>query len=272
MAGLEFALAGEGIRVESTSHATIDKVARIWAPALGFQPKTIKHQIFIDELAGLRVGGVLRPQKTWSGEPLIELQSYLVIETLAARNDVLVMHAACVVFQGRPLMIIGESGSGKSTLTREAIRRGAVYLTDDCLLVDQGLAYGVARSVQFDGRRAQRPVPSFLEDCDLEAFRYQWEGEEYLVPIWSTPFESLESIRAAEASWTVVVSSFGSENSVTTLSALERLRAIHGAAISTGLEYGGEFGFGPTYSLTWNHPSKAFDLLVNEIELLESAK
>jgi hypothetical protein len=45
------------------------------------------------------------------------------------------LHAAAVELDGAGILLAGASGSGKSTVTVELLRRGAAYLTDECVTV-----------------------------------------------------------------------------------------------------------------------------------------
>lgn len=48
------------------------------------------------------------------------------------------VHASCVDWNGRGLLILGPSGSGKSSLAADLISRGAVLVSDDqTMLVDE---------------------------------------------------------------------------------------------------------------------------------------
>ncbi len=50
------------------------------------------------------------------------------------------IHAACVAFNGKGVLLCGDSGAGKSSLSYACARAGATYITDDCsyLLGDGG--------------------------------------------------------------------------------------------------------------------------------------
>jgi hypothetical protein len=83
--------------------------------------------------------------------------------TLATRALGLVpLHAACVGFPDRALLLVGESGAGKSTLTVQCMQRGMKLLAEDAVFVHPGslLATGVPNflhlrtsSIRFIGAR-----------------------------------------------------------------------------------------------------------------------
>jgi hypothetical protein len=60
---------------------------------------------------------------------------YFFLEALAyatlASLHLTVVHAACVSFDGRAILLCGSSGAGKSTLAYACARRGFTYLSDD---------------------------------------------------------------------------------------------------------------------------------------------
>jgi HPr kinase/phosphorylase len=47
----------------------------------------------------------------------------------------LTLHASCVAFQGKGVLIIGGSGSGKSSLALQLMAYGAVFVSDDRTVV-----------------------------------------------------------------------------------------------------------------------------------------
>ena len=59
------------------------------------------------------------------------------------------LHAAAVELDGVGVLLAGASGSGKSTVTTELLRRGASYLTDECLTILPGsaTAYGYPKPI-----------------------------------------------------------------------------------------------------------------------------
>lgn len=52
-------------------------------------------------------------------------------------RDVVFVHAGAVAWNGGAILVPGSSFSGKSTLTRELIRAGAAYLSDEYAVVDR---------------------------------------------------------------------------------------------------------------------------------------
>lgn len=100
-----------------------------------------------------------------SGHPfegsLDDVQWYLRYQVarllMAARPDLLWLHAAGVTRRGAALLIVGVSGSGKSTMAARFLRRGCGYLGDELLPIDpqKGLVYpfAMAPAVRIESSR-----------------------------------------------------------------------------------------------------------------------
>jgi energy-coupling factor transporter ATP-binding protein EcfA2 len=96
---------------------------------------------------------------------LLEFAVYV----LAARAQGLVpLHAACVGYGGRGLLLLGPSGAGKSTLVLHSLLAGLEFLAEDSVLVKPArlLATGVANFLHL------RPDSlRFLEPAERRALR-----------------------------------------------------------------------------------------------------
>lgn len=92
---------------------------------------------------------------------------------LSAAIDVAPVHAACLVHEGRGILLAGHSGAGKSTLTIAMARRGYELLADDWTYLSATEDSGASADVQAWGL----PVPvKLLPDAnaffpELLAFR-----------------------------------------------------------------------------------------------------
>lgn len=62
-----------------------------------------------------------------------------VLPFLASRSGFEVLHACAVVVDGRAVLLCAPSGSGKSTVLRALLARGAGFLADDSVAVDDDL-------------------------------------------------------------------------------------------------------------------------------------
>lgn len=259
---LDFAVGDEGARVECSDADQVACVRALWTPALSIPCPPIASHLLIDGQQRLWVDGECVSRPCDYPSPLTELQQYLVVKRLGRRKDVLVLHAALLVHRGRAVLLVGHSGAGKSTITRQFVQDGASYVTDDCVIVRDQTAYGVARSIHFDPLLTTDPVPEYLGQCDLESYHIPWPHGVEIVPLWLNYGDVLASVSLPSVPWTVVALRRGSVDRVATLGAVDRLRLLHGSVITTGLEYQGEFGLGASYELTWHDPSAAFDLLM----------
>jgi hypothetical protein len=134
------------------------------------------------------------------------------------------------------------------------------------VIIKDQTAYGIARSIHFDPVLTTDPVPEYLARCDLESYQIAWPHGVERVPLWLNYAEVLPHVSIPRVPWLVVALCRGSVDRCASLDHVERLRQLHGAFITTGREYQGEFGFGPTYELTWHDPKAAFDLLMRNCD------
>ncbi len=58
---------------------------------------------------------------------LLDVMIYPLLEV----RDLITLHAACVMFEGRGILLAGNSGAGKSSLSYACARRGWTYVSDD---------------------------------------------------------------------------------------------------------------------------------------------
>jgi hypothetical protein len=90
--------------------------------------------------------------------------SYFFLESAAAchiaTRHATVVHAACVEWNGRGMLLCGESGAGKSTLAYACARAGFGYITDDATFL---LSDGLDRMVTGNSRKVRlRPESATL--------------------------------------------------------------------------------------------------------------
>lgn len=197
--------------------------------------------------------------------PLFQLELLLIDWTLALSAPAVSLHAGCVIYAGTPILFVTESGGGKSSLTCAAVRAGALYITDDLLLVEGKTLSGLARAIRFKQIPAAAPArPPYLDEMDCESFVWERRGEKFITPIWTGPCPSLHEFDASNSPCVVVRVSRG-KNQLSKLSEVERLVTLHEAAILRNGEYDGSLGPGPTYHLSWEEPTKAFALLAKEL-------
>jgi hypothetical protein len=86
-----------------------------------------------------RSGWCLVPPQTvadraWFRWYFLEAMVYMLL----SYQDVVLVHGACIVREGRGVLLCGPSGAGKSTLAFVCARAGWTYLTDDAAVLLQG--------------------------------------------------------------------------------------------------------------------------------------
>jgi hypothetical protein len=74
--------------------------------------------------------------RAWFRWYFLEAMVYMLL----SHEDVVLVHGACVVREGRGVLLCGASGAGKSTLAFACARAGWAYLTDDAAALLQGSA------------------------------------------------------------------------------------------------------------------------------------
>lgn len=171
----------------------------------------------------------------------------------------LLLHAASFQLDGRACVLLGASGSGKSGLCREAVRGGALYMTDELTVTDGARLWGIPRAIQFDAIPASSVPPEWLGGADVETYRLlDPEGSPCVVPLVpaaETPPAPGPS-PAAEAC--LFELSRGERDQATPLHSIEALAAVHRAALSpVGIDLGALVGAGRCSKLTWATPDGA---------------
>ncbi|MGE0708750.1 MAG: hypothetical protein AB7N76_21330 [Planctomycetota bacterium] len=104
-----------------------------------------------------------------------------VYAELCARTEATPLHAAAVVWEGRGVALVGESGAGKSSLAWELCRRGATYLGDEHLFLEDRGARGFARALSFvaGGQVRVRFAPRVAPGCARVALVVLLEAERH---------------------------------------------------------------------------------------------
>jgi hypothetical protein len=82
------------------------------------------------------------------------------------------VHAGCVVTDGRALLIIGRSGAGKSTLSVQLALAGGALVADDTVYVDEGAehAYGFGERARLDAAQVDRLGAASMPGVDHKRF------------------------------------------------------------------------------------------------------
>jgi hypothetical protein len=97
-----------------------------------------------------------------------ELIEFAVFTLATRAHGLMPLHAACVGYRGRGILLLGESGAGKSTASLHCLLRGLDFLSEDSVLVtpDTLLATGVPNFLH-----VRRDSLRFLSPSDASTIR-----------------------------------------------------------------------------------------------------
>jgi hypothetical protein len=131
------------------------------------------------------------------GEALHGLMVQINQHVIAARGDLLSVHAAAVATEDGAALLPGSSGSGKTTLCARLLQRGAGYLSDDSVALDPGgLVLGYPKALGFKVGTWRQFVDAGLDDFDHGT---GWQH------VWQIPPSRLGAASVASADPTAIV-------------------------------------------------------------------
>lgn len=215
--------------------------------------------------------------KLWKDEQLLSDRPHVIDRLGDIELDILrsvtkmwshavVVHAGCVQYGGRTFFFVGQSGAGKSTMTRELLRRGGTYLTDDLVVMDGTHLHGVGRTVQFDALMEGEPLPSYLNDCTVDSYPIvDQQGRARYAPLWTDEHPVAASLPVHAGQSVVCELARADDDRVKTLGSLSQLSALHAATLTTGACYSGELSGATGLSIHWSDPAKAIELALQAI-------
>jgi hypothetical protein len=183
------------------------------------------------------------------------LASVLLARTLEDNRAFFQLHAGAVVFGKYLVLLLGEAGAGKSTFTREALKLGASYITDDSLICEPGRFRGVARTVHFDSIAEQNltNLPAYFRDCDVTSSQFVGsQGDTWVVPLWRGSFRTLTFFSPSPQNVLVLQITQSTRGSVSSLSPLERAAALLGASLAAASPDLRMVPDGPALSVEWH--------------------
>jgi hypothetical protein len=93
-----------------------------------------------------------------------KLKAELMARAIGRKDHVLHLHSAAVLHEGRLLLLPGSSGSGKTVLTAQLLSLGAVYFSDEAVLLRR------------DGTVPPIPTALSVKSDGLEALKEQFPG------------------------------------------------------------------------------------------------
>lgn len=262
-------VAGLDVHVSTQTTALAAIVEAAWEPALrlarGATLRTDRDRLHyeLDEHEVRLEGSVVPPLVAGMSSPSTFDRSLLdaVVERRAALT---VLHAGCVVLGERVFFLVGQSGAGKSTFTRQLLLRGGAYVTDDLVALGRDTVCGVARTVQFDSV-ARAEIPPFHADCDVTS--YATSRRDRVVPLYRGTYPVLDRVSLSGRELVVLRIQRGTHEGVRPLAPIERLGALHGAALTAARDYGGQLDRSLGFWVDWQVPDRAFELLMARPEL-----
>lgn len=198
--------------------------------------------------------------------PLIESVLYRLLH--AGDSSCVLLHGACVCFEGRALILVGPSGSGKSSLALAAVQRGYAYLTDELTVTDGAQVWGVPRAIQFEPVRSGDVLPERLAQSDRELYPLRLEDDDQApdavgaVPVRAPSADELATGPYPASSACVIRVQRGKTCAVEPLSPLEALAELHEASFERpSIALGVLVGPSRAYRLTWSEPQAALSAL-----------
>lgn len=254
-----FMRVGFGTAAIDCSHPEqAELILRQYAPMIvptpGDSPPDLEIRWCTGDNVEVTMGSEFRLVKRMSALEEIEWRIIQLLLEGASRVGASVLHAACVVYAGHPIVFLGRSGAGKSSLTRAALLRGASYVTDDLLAINGRRMVGLARSVRFSDMPASGELPEWLRSAEFLPRR---RLDERRVPVFPNCGLALEEVELGQKAVTVVHLERGTHG-IRELSSAERLVHLHQATLANTRTYDGSLGLGPTLALEWGAPDRGF--------------
>ncbi len=114
-----------------------------------------------EDLNGLYLNGELIHRiKDFSEDIFDSIQSKIQMSlAVILPPEMYLLHAGAVVFEKVGILIPGDSFSGKTTLTREFLRAGAEYYSDDCAVIDKnGNLYPYSKTLSVRNFRQESEI------------------------------------------------------------------------------------------------------------------
>jgi hypothetical protein len=254
-----FSVAGRPVLVHSHYPGLVEVLRATWTPSL----------VPVAALGAARGALVVRAEEDgtlFSDERAIGkarhagtlasvLEGWLLAGALEDNRAYFQLHAGAVIFGKQLVLLLGEAGAGKSTFTREALKLGASYITDDTLICEPGRYRGVARTIHFDSvLESELPqLPVFLQDCDTDSSRFIGShGELCCVPLWRGSFRTVSFYSPTPGKVTVFQISRSRRSGISVLSPLERAAALLGASLGSASSDFRMVPEGSAFSLEWH--------------------
>jgi hypothetical protein len=193
--------------------------------------------------------------------PMVE--AFLYASFLRWHPNDTILHAATIVREGRPIVLLGRSGAGKSSVALEAAGAGWGYVTDELTLVDGPKLRGIPRTIQFHLSTVAASLPARLANLDTESYRVLDESGAWC----SQPLFSWQELRVVRgvlpASRALVFALAGQADATETspISPAEVLAEMIRERRGEWGDLGHLVGEGRAYRLSWREPREALEAI-----------
>lgn len=147
--------------------ATHPRRVEVGAAGEGASPRVRRYELRAEPLCLLRDGVSCAPAEAPS-DLLLQLEIELLHDVTTSVPPGWFLHAGAVELAGRAIVLVGASGAGKSTMTLGLVARGARYVSDELVLIDDAGVSGLARPIGFDPPFA-RALPAGFRRFDHPA-------------------------------------------------------------------------------------------------------
>lgn len=150
---LRSSVAGVSFTIRSDRPALVAGLCQRWRalPPGPRKPALLFDACFRPHTPRLTLNGRSRCTARNANHLLAELE-LAIYDELVRRSSKTPLHAAALAFEGEGLLLAGPSGAGKSTLAWGLIQRGAEYLAEEHVFLDEeGGLEGFPRALSFAG-------------------------------------------------------------------------------------------------------------------------
>lgn len=226
--------------------------------------KAAQSEIFAREESGqvvVRAGPLIEHGEFEISECHLAIERALYAELARLLpSECQMLHAGAVLRKQRGFLFLGPSGAGKSSLCLEAVRHGALYLTDDLLTTSGQEVFGVARAIQFDPPTFGTPFPSWLAAATLDFDTYGRLSDETdnSVPLF-VPGREATIERAPASSFTTVILERGARTILSPITPSEALGELVGASFLRNRPVDlGSLVSRRAFRLAWREPNEAW--------------
>lgn len=263
------------LRLEGLPERTLAALTAVWGACMG--PNTNARQRVEWHVTATNHGyDLVRPdfetEHTDAEDrvaPLVEAALYRSLPRWHASETLI--HAATIVRNQRPVLLLGDSGTGKSSIALEGVRAGWQYVTDELTITDGNTVRGITRTIQFDPVPVGSMLPERLRDLDVSSYRVRFDdGVERVQPLypWHKLDVAAQPVTVAGAV-VVVLAGAGQRTSLEPIAPVEALAELHAQTRGTRTgPFGRLLGSRRAFRLRWREPREGFGEMAQALEAL----